>query len=741
MSQFIDNKDDNQVLIQFMKQQSDDLKYFKLFWSSIKISRSTLPKILFCAEKIDKKPMKSALFHILYRTNKDITSYIMDNHLSLLIEIIFSYFDHYQQEYRFDLDLIPITRTEEDDAFWLKFVKLLFDLCSKIKTTDIINTKLIHVLTNRSGEYYTQRTRYQLKKDYGLKYSLITALLRIHEIAEFFCKTPLITDKNRNKLFGSDSAAFNYLCFHDVHCDYQEYLLDVKLAPLKQKEVEQGKMIWNYFQNDRKITDKMIFNDKLNFHEENTVIDTICERNDIHAHSVLKCLLENDDIINERQWIKLLSKKQNCNITQYYNVFWCLIQMKARDGHIPLKLAALLLKKFANNKSMLDAMIYYNDEFNSIGPRFFKSFITWQEHAYADREYRDSHELINVLLNDTVFSFDDKWSWISDKIRYIFPIEACIIRFDQKYGFDQKYANLYKNIEVILKCFVRDKDKISALLSTDLTKYKDEKILFAGTVLHWICRCIRNDNYLPIILNSTALCYDDKLELFTAKDKQRRYGTILMRWCYAQNVAAVLNYFDLERTKQKQMRALFGGDGKEFMLSLFPMDDKKYRVDLDRSPFMDEYLLEIFKYFDGDNFTMELLLDIGDRFPVLMCYEKTMKYIILESSLTDKEKFRVLKSNDWIDNIFTEKLMAHDLYVPLINTGIWRILEFIRNDASEVWNILSDEEFQKWHAKNSDYIDGNIEQKVGEFLDYFGEVVTKQQRDDFINKIKDAFNV
>ena len=155
MSKFKDQKSINQVLIHLSQQQSsDEIKFIKLLLSLIKLNKDTMIKTE-VYPKIDKKPMKTSLFNIVGNDNHKLVDYLAENHSKLFLDTILNYLYKYGEDFYYERDLISFlsNKPEELNTFWLKFTKLTFELCIIIQkqhnNIDIINTKLIMVLTNR----------------------------------------------------------------------------------------------------------------------------------------------------------------------------------------------------------------------------------------------------------------------------------------------------------------------------------------------------------------------------------------------------------------------------------------------------------------------------------------------------------------------------------------------------------------------------------------------------------------
>ena len=525
--------------------------------------------------------------------------------------------------------------------FWIKFVKLIFTLCIKIKTKDIINTELIALL-----------------HDTGIT----KAFFKIDEIAEYFMQTPLISDKNKNKLFGSKSEVIQ-------SC--------LSIEPLSSQQ-NRAMTILKHFKNDSKIIDGIFFK-RL---KPESLLDLICGTSNIITNKLIAFLTQNDNIIRYRhQWQKLLVGREENN-PNYLRPFWRAVQnispysqsSTTEDGYDPVAFVKILLNCFKDDTSMLYYLLGSNE--------YISSKICSKLIKIPGGNYYDTHEIMSILLNETNISATDKYQWFKDNLNSIFVPNMNSRRGNSGPSETEK-GYLLQNINVIMTYFSNHKKSFSHLV-----RFDGWTIDPRGSILHWICKC-KDTKFLQIILNCKVLSLKEKLELFATKDSNRDYVISSMTEKHAK---LLFNSLDPDKLRQKEMRAVVGDDCGTFIYTICV--DHGSNSSRNNAKFM----LEVFKYFDGDTeFIMQLWNT--DWYDDLLKQDKAITYLFLESSLSDKHKMKLLTMVDW-----SIIMKSHEDDAFEMDNSMVAIINFLRRDRKLLLQMLlqnKDQIWIKWFAQKS----------------------------------------
>ena len=341
------------------------------------------------------------------------------------------------------------------------------------------------------------------------KLPLIPALFKIDKICEYFIQTPLISDKNKNKLFGSKSVSI--------------YSADTRMrAP----------MILQYFKNDSTIINQIFFSDNINENVTNrTFLDLICQFPNDTTKKIIKLMTDNDNIIRYRyQWQRLLQGINTENDYNYNPPFWSAVKAVEDEAPFAVFVANKLLKQFKDDPLMLYYLLGSNEYISS---KMFYGLIK------GGVRFQDTSKIMNNLLNETNISCQHKFSWFNSIFSLIFDMNAIDITRNNIVRYNYLIDNIY---EIMTYFMCNDKQLFLKIINTKL-----DFGLFEGyaSVWHWICRC-PDSRLLQIVLNCDLLNYDEKIKLFT----DNLYGNVVFKMS-PQNIK-IMKAFITEADQFKQ---------------------------------------------------------------------------------------------------------------------------------------------------------------------------------------------
>ena len=635
MEDFKDQKNKNEVIIHLATENNKDFKYLRLLLSLIRPDKETMTKTNLYP-KMDE-PMNTALCNIIQRNDK-MTKYLTENHRKLLSESMMHYLYQFGKDYDYGTKLIPSSQ-KSMNSFWIKFIKLLFDLLAN--DPDIINGKLIKILTNKYDDEVTNRT-------------LICALFKIDEIVNFFINTPLITDKNKNKLFGSESDTIYHHLAHEDLSDNQNTAC----------------MILKYYQNNSKIVESILFNSeiliKLEF-ESLTLLEAICQQQNIVTLNILNLLMENENIVRSKeQWKKLLtlSKKYDSNVDSdpLHRPFWSAIAHGRPKDIKRYEIVIALLNRFKGDTELIECML---GTVEMVEDNMYKIIEKIKDN--------DSSELIRILLHDINYIpiTTKYWFFADNNWHYIFH-QKCL-HIDNNSFKIHKLSHLMETIHIIIKYFAdNDKELFIDMLNDEVGDEDSGWTEYKGNIIHWICEC-KNTKLLNIILNCQALTDEGKYQLLTSKDDE---GLHVMDKMSAENIEIALKYVE---SKQMNIRKLLFGDG---VASTIERQSRRWNKKHGCPSIM-----AIFKYFNdkGDKALIINQLLNEELFPYLFHLTDIMQFIFNESILSDKDILNIFKGLDW-KNIFEESSKWIDK--TTFNNGSQIFIKYLESNGKLLWNML-----------------------------------------------------
>ena len=193
-------------------------------------------------------------------------------------------------------------------------------------------------------------------------------------------------------------------------------------------------MILKYFQNDSVIIIK--YKDG-----EWTLLDLICSSPNKITKELLTVLTKNNNIIRYRhEWQKLLqgidAVNFNLNNRNYLRPFWRSIKNVSSDSAEraeAIDFVNILMRAFKDDSSMLYYLLGSNKH---IALRIYHLIMGPED------SYHDTHEIMQVLLNETNIDYKVKYQWFSNIISSIFQ-EYCFHLYG-RYKFGSKFMCNYE---------------------------------------------------------------------------------------------------------------------------------------------------------------------------------------------------------------------------------------------------------------------------------------------------------